>query len=205
MKFIKGHTRTKKGVIPKNINLIAGWNKGKQHTEEHKTNLKKAWIKRKEKGLGISPMKGRKQSEEAKQKIRDNAKINRNFGCKGKRCTEEKKERIRNSLIGHKYSNESRQKMRKARFEYIKKVCGVICPNIGHNEKQILDKLENELNYKIIRQYEVEGYFLDGYIQELNLAIEVDEKPKNKERDIERQKIIENKLGCKFMRIKDYD
>jgi hypothetical protein len=30
------------------------------------------------------------------------------------------------------------------------------------------------------------------------------EKPKNKERDIEREKIIKNKLNCELMRIKDY-
>jgi len=72
-------------------------------------------------------------------------------------------------------------------------------------EKQLLDELQEEYGYEIIRQYQVEGYFIDGYIKELNLAIEIDEKPKNKERDIERQKIIENKLNCKFLRIKDYD
>lgn len=95
--------------------------------------------------------------------------------------------------------------MRISAFEYAKKVCGIICPRIGHNEKQILDKLEQELGYKIVRQYSVEGYFIDGYIKELNLAIEIDERPKDKERDMERQKIIESKLGCNFIRINDYD
>ena len=84
-------------------------------------------------------------------------------------------------------------------------ISGGICPMIGHNEKKILDELEEELNYKIIRQYQIEGYFVDGYIKELNLCIEVDEKPKNKERDIEREKIIKEKLNCKFLRIEDYD
>ena len=105
----------------------------------------------------------------------------------------------------HYHSEETKEKMRRSTFEYVKKVCDIICPRIGHNEKKILDKLEQELHYKILRQYEVEGYFLDGYIQELNLAIEVDERPKTRERDLERQKIIENKLNCKFMRINDYD
>lgn len=201
MKFVKGHTINKKGVSPKNIKQIAGWNKGIPWSKENKEKLKKAWIERKKKGLGTSPMKGKRQSNEAKQKISEN-------NCriwKGKKRPATTIEKIRKKLIGHKYSNESKEKMRKARFDYIKRVCGIVCPNIGHNEKQILDRLEVEIGYKILRQYEVEGFFLDGYIEELNLAIEVDERPKNKERDIERQKIIENKLNCKFMRIKDYD
>jgi very-short-patch-repair endonuclease len=35
------------------------------------------------------------------------------------------------------------------------------------------DELEKEYGYKIIRQYQVEGYFLDGYVKELKLAIEL--------------------------------
>jgi len=104
-----------------------------------------------------------------------------------------------------KFSKESKKKMRISRVEYIKKTCGFLHPNIGHNEKKILDKLEEELNYKIIRQYKVCGYFVDGYIKELNSVVEVDERPKNKERDIERQKIIEDELNCKFLRIADFN
>lgn len=72
------------------------------------------------------------------------------------------------------------------------------------NVKQILDKLEIKSGYKIIRQYKVLGYFLDGYIPELNLTIEVDEKPKNTLKDIQREKEIINKLKCYLIRIKDY-
>ena len=104
-----------------------------------------------------------------------------------------------------KFSKESKKKMRISRVEYIKKTCGFLHPNIGHNEKKIIDKLEEELNYKIIRQYKVCGYFVDGYIKELNSVVEVDERPKNKERDIERQKIIEDELNCKFLRIADFN
>jgi very-short-patch-repair endonuclease len=105
----------------------------------------------------------------------------------------------------HNHSEATKEKMRISAFEYAKKICDIICPRIGHNEKQILDRLEIELRYKIKRQYEVEGYFLDGYIPELNIAIEVDERPKNTEKDLTRQKIIEQKLNCKFMRINDFD
>lgn len=99
-----------------------------------------------------------------------------------------------------------RKKLREASIKYIKEVRGNISPNIGHNEKQILDEIELSLGYKIIRQFETEGYFTDGYIPELNLVIEIDEKfhHNQKKRDIERQKIIEKELNCNFMRINNF-
>ena len=65
--------------------------------------------------------------------------------------------------------------------------------------------------YKILRQYKTCGYFVDGYIPELNLAIEVDEQQhldldgNLKQIDVNRENLIKNKLGCKFVRINDYD
>jgi very-short-patch-repair endonuclease len=77
----------------------------------------------------------------------------------------------------------------------------------GKHEKYILDELEKLYEYKIIRQYPIKGYFLDGYIPELNLAIEVDEPRHNKDNvkqhDIIRQYDIETELNCKFLRIED--
>ncbi len=58
--------------------------------------------------------------------------------------------------------------------------------------------------YKILKQYRVNDYKIDWYIPELNLAIEFDEKhhKRQKKEDIERQKYIEKKMGCKFLRYK---
>jgi ribonuclease BN (tRNA processing enzyme) len=117
----------------------------------------------------------------------------------------EHKKKVSEKLKGKIFSREYRDKLRLAAINYIKEVSGAVCPRIGHNEKQILDNLEIEMTYKILRQYEVDGYFLDGYIEELNLAIEVDERPKNKLKDIERENYIKDKLNCEFLRIKDYD
>lgn len=80
---------------------------------------------------------------------------------------------------------------------------------IGKNEKKILDDLELIYKYKILRQYQIDSFFLDGYIAELNLPIEIDEKEhfingKLCERDMQRQKYIQKKLNCKFMRIRDF-
>jgi very-short-patch-repair endonuclease len=168
---------------------------GKHHSKETKEKLRKN---------NSHYWKGKHFSEETKKKISMSNK-GRISPHKGKHFSEETKKKISLGNKGKIVSIESRKKMRLATFEYAKKIANIICPRIGHNEKQILDKLEQELQYKILRQYKIEGYFVDGYIPELNLAIEVDEIPKDKEKDIKRQKIIEEKLNCKFIRIKDFD
>lgn len=78
-----------------------------------------------------------------------------------------------------------------------------LLPNIGIKEKETLDKLEKKFGYKILRQFKILGYYLDGYITQLNLAIEVDEPYhlKQQEQDKERQKEIEEKLNCEFLRV----
>lgn len=84
-------------------------------------------------------------------------------------------------------------------------------PTFGRNEKSILDFYEKKLGYKILRKYTVREsnnhFFLDGYIPELNIAIEIDEKyhfyPNTKEKDKLRENKIKKALNCKFIRIKD--
>ena len=68
--------------------------------------------------------------------------------------------------------------------------------------KDIIEKLFN--GYDIEAQYMVCGYILDWYIPELNLAIEFDETHhrSQKEEDAKRQKTIEAKIKCKFLRYK---
>lgn len=79
--------------------------------------------------------------------------------------------------------------------------------NIGKNEKAILDRIENEIGYKIDRNFLIEGYYPDGYCHETNTIYEVYENyHKNKkqiEYDKEREKIIRNSLKCNFVVIWD--
>ncbi len=203
------------------------WNKGKsglpKHSEEHKKKISdklKGRIMSKETRRKMSESrKGIKYSEETKRRISMSKQGVPNYKSRGKHLTEETKKQISMSKQGKKYpkeqypnsgwrnkhpSEETKKKLRLKAIKYIEETCGGITPMIGHNEKGILDELELEYGYKIIRQYKVEGYFLDGYIREIKLAIEVDEKPKTTERDFNRQKQIEKKLNCKFLRIKDY-
>jgi very-short-patch-repair endonuclease len=92
----------------------------------------------------------------------------------------------------------------------------IIVPNIGIKEQQILDEYANKYQVSIERQYYVpitqhKGYYLDGYIKSQNIAIEVDEShhfDKSGQLKIEdqiRQSLIEQKLGCRFVRIKDLE
>ncbi len=222
----KGRKENRKEVLEKQSKSHIGqsaWNKGKtdlpKHSEEHKEKIRK-----KLKGRIISEdhrknmSKGRigmKFSEKHKKQISMSKKGVPNYKTRGKKHSEETKLKISESRkgkamnnknrLGHTPSEETKKKLRLAAIKYINEHCGGITPMLGHNEKGILDELQEEYGYDIIRQYQVEGYFLDGYIKELKLAIEVYEKPKDKERDIRRQQQIEKKLGCKFLRIRDYN
>lgn len=100
-----------------------------------------------------------------------------------------------------------KEKQRKARLNQIKEMGGDL--QVGRNEKKILDELEKILNYTILRNFQIIGYKPDGYIKELNLIVEIDEKHhfnKNSnycEKDVIRQNLIEKELNCKFLRIRD--
>jgi len=163
--------------------------------------------------LRISPMKGktRKQSKEEREKRSKIAK-EKNYGVwsKGRKLSEEHKRKISESEKGKKawnkgikHTSEHKEKLRLSRIKQIEESGISTGMSIGKYETHILDNLEKYLNYTILRQHRVAGYFLDGYCPVLNLAIEIDEKyhNKQKEKDAYRQKIIENKLNCKFLRI----
>lgn len=61
-----------------------------------------------------------------------------------------------------------------------------------------------ELEINVISQYIVDNYKIDFYIPKHNIAVEYDEQQHfvvtNQKKDLERQKYIEDKLGCKFIR-----
>lgn len=123
------------------------------------------------------------------------------------------------SFLGHKHTKETkeinrqkhlnlpierRNKLREIRQQQILKNGGGL--NIGKNEKEALDELEKLFKIKIIRQFPVSGYFIDGYCKERNMVFEVYEKFHERQRtkDKKREDFIINKLKCKFIRIRDY-
>lgn len=101
-----------------------------------------------------------------------------------------------------------------SKIDFISEYFGVCKDNIKRislvrKETNFLDMLEKVLEpfcYKTKRQYSVLGYRIDLYIESLNVAIEYDENDHKKysyEQQEGRQKEIETKLNCKFIRVSD--
>jgi hypothetical protein len=157
---------------------------------------------------------GKHPSEETKNKMSIAHKGNKHLlGKKFSELTKLKMSLKRrgkdNPNFGKHLSDKTKEKIRLARTEFLKNICG-ISGKLGRYESQILNEIEILFGYKIIRQFYIMGYWLDGYIVELNLAIEIDEDKhfqngKLRKKDVERQIIIEKALNCRFIRIKEKD
>ncbi len=121
----------------------------------------------------------------------------------------EKNNKYSNNRKGKKNSKEHRRKIRMAHIKYVeeKRLNGLpLMPRIGKHEINVLNHIENKSNIKLIRQYPICGYFLDGYDKVNNVVYEIDEPYHNTQeqvaRDKQRQLEIEQELGCQFVRIK---
>lgn len=179
-------------------------------------------------GKSTKWLKGLKRSEETKRKISETMKQQYKSGVRIPFFTEEHKNKLRKYRIGkpspmknrhHKdevkkrmsehwnynkhFTPEIREKLRQKRFNYVKQLENLRGPNMGKYEKELLDILENAFKTKILRQYYCKGYFIDGYIPEAKIAIEIDEQhhKHNNVKDIERENIIKQELNCNFIRI----
>ncbi len=183
--------------------------KGRQLPEEVRQKMlgRKSWNKglTKEGDLRLLNMgfqKGTIFSKEHRRKLSEISKL-RKFSEETRRKMSEKK-------IGHFVSNKTKERLRLSTIDYIKKTQGRCIPRMGRNEKEILDKLENELGFLIERGVFIGGFCVDGYCRDLNLVIEIDESYHNKnnfikEKDKKRQQEIIEKVGCDFLRIKEKD
>ena len=143
----------------------------------------------------------------------------------GKKRSNETKEKISKTLIGKKVPKKQlesyykglkkfhddkekikkwKENLRKSQIKYVEKMNpNIRYPCIGKYEKIILDNLEECFEFSILRQYKVAGYFLDGYCPDLNLVIEINElhHNKTKEKDLDREINIMDKLKCGFINI----
>ena len=166
------------------VNNIKKANTGGKHSEEHKRKIIKSLI-------GNKRRKGIKDSKETREKKR--ISLLGNTHTLGRKLSEEHKTKLRQCAI---------------KSRSIKKNKGLpLFPTIGKNEMEILDTIEKIYKIKLIRQFIVLGYFVDGYDSENNRVYEIDEShhfntQKQIDKDIIRQRNIENFLGCKFVRIK---
>jgi very-short-patch-repair endonuclease len=103
-------------------------------------------------------------------------------------------------LMARKYSIE--------RIENQKNNGEPLVPCIGNDERKCLNELQKYTNFEIKRNPKIIGYFPDGYIEELNLIIEFDERHHftdewltYSESDIQKDKDYE-KEGFQILRIK---
>ena len=124
--------------------------------------------------------------------------------------TEKWKQAVKLSNINRVVSDETRSRMRLAAIERMKKQYGQISPNYNKHACLIFEEINKEMNWSgqhaenggefFIKKL---GYWVDYYEPTLNIVIEFDEKHHKykKEKDIKRQKEIEEFLECKFYRI----
>ena len=130
---------------------------------------------------------------------------------------EEIKKKIRNTCIDHfgfknpMFTNRCREIARENLLKQIQIQYNLkepLVPCVSPKGRICLDELEQITKYKIHREKKDKFYFIDGYIEELNLAIEFDGRHNFKDayknlsdHDIKRQKELED-LGYIFYRIK---
>lgn len=127
-------------------------------------------------------------------------------------CPEPKK-----TMLGKSHSEEAKKKIRLSTLSYLEKLKGQLAPRYNKDSIQLIEDYGRKNGYKFMHaenggEFYIKelGYFLDAYDPFNNVALEVDERHhfdkegRLLERDTIRQKEIEEKLGCTFIRIK-YD
>ena len=119
--------------------------------------------------------------------------------------------------FGHKHSEETKQHLREIFEEKIKKQKGSFKCFYAKRACEYINKLNEEKHWNLQHaenggEVNCLGYWLDGYDKELNIVFEYDE-PKHykdvtnnilKDKDIQRQNNIINKLNCQFWRYNEY-
>ena len=157
-------------------------------------------------------------TEEYKKKLSILHKGNKN-GMYNKKHSNETKNKMKvnhfdvigenNPMFEKKHTENTKQKMREIMVERVKKY-NIHSRNFNPIACKIIDEYGKENGYNFQHalnggEYSCAGYLVDGYDKEKNVVIEIDEphhnKPSQKEKDILRQRLIKDKLHCKFIRI----
>ena len=148
--------------------------------------------------------------EEADKKRNDaNNKKRENHYWTGRKRPEKTRKRMSESKKGIKFSDEHRKNCRLSAINRIEKQKGQIQPNYNPGAISIIEQRAKELNIDDLQhaenggEYQVCGYFVDGYSLSKNIVIEYYEPfhKKQKERDERRKQEIINHLNCKFIEI----
>ena len=182
----------------------AGW----KHTSEARKKISLAGL-------------GRKATQESKNKISKALKgrKNPNKGAPGKIKSPEHCKNISLAKTGKTVASgdvkpcspEACENLRNAHIARVEKQVfhgEPLMPCVGNKERGFLAVLQSSSQVIISKQHKVAGYFLDGYVKELNIAIEFDEQYvhsncKQLKKDLIKEVAIIEKLECKFFRISD--
>lgn len=82
-------------------------------------------------------------------------------------------------------------------------------PSVGKLELLFFDQFRLLCPYTLVRSKRVCGYELDGYLPEVNVAIEFDEEhhltSRQEQRDWVRMVEVANRIKCSFIRVQDRD
>lgn len=118
---------------------------------------------------------------------------------------------------GKKHSEKTKEKMRYAAMNYLNKAKHLKCPRYNVKSIDYINSLNEEKGWNLQHaenggEYEICGYYVDGYDKEHNIVFEYDEphhyndviNSMLKDRDIERQNIIIKELNCDFYRYNEY-
>lgn len=123
-------------------------------------------------------------------------------------CPEPKK-----TWLGKKHTKETKLKMRNSTLTAIHSTHGQVSPRYNKSSIRALEQKAAELGIDDLihaengGEFQISGYFLDGYSPSKNIVIEYDERHhfdsagNLRKKDIIRQQEIEAKLGCTFIRI----
>lgn len=128
-----------------------------------------------------------------------------------RKCPEPKK-----TWLGRSHTPETRKKQRKSTLCYLENANGQLVPRYNIESISLLEQVADELGIDDLQHAENGGefhikslgYFVDGYSKSQNIVIEIDESHhfdsdgSLRQSDIERQREIENQLGCTFVRIR---
>src|SRR3989304_9591541 len=169
-------------------------------TEEIRKNMSKSHI-------------GKHHSEETKQKISKTGtgKTRKPFSEETKRKMSE----ANRGMLGKHHSEITKRKMRLSAIKRIETSLGTAIPNYNIGACKIIEDygIANGYNFQRAENggefyIKTLGYYVDGYDKDKNVVVKVDEQhhfDRNgnlKEKDITRQREIQNFLSCNFIRIK---
>lgn len=148
------------------------------------------------------------------------SQIGRNAWNKGKKQTEDVKQKISDKKMGQvgpwlgkKRSMEDRRKMRIGALNRLKNRFGQIHPNYNPKACKAIDDYGKKYGYCFQHaenggEFYIKelGYWVDGYDKEKNTVLEFDEKHhyRFKDKDMVRQNEIIEHLNCAFIRLNDH-